>query len=243
MILDENLRRVELYGDGYGCVEYIDHMGSDQRIIDAARVSFSGDRSEWRDEKDPALLRYLLKNGHMSPFEHCQITWHVAVPLFVRSQWHRHRTQSYNEVSRRYTDEDLRFYTPSNLRRQAQKNKQASVIDGQTFNPDVRFYAFDFEPLVPAVDVVAQASYETQRVYERLLAAGVAREMARMVLSQNLYTRFYTSVNLRNAMAFVKERDHEHSQWEIQVAARAMRQHLNVLFPHAMDAWAGVAQG
>lgn len=458
-------------GDDYGRVEYVQHMGSDQTIIDAARVSFSRDleggaldeigipMSRWRPEKDPQLLRYLLRHQHWSPFEHCAITWHIVVPLFVRGQWHRHRTwclasdtelefarpdngrsyrvrvdrleaawnppeakrrrkdqsplslqehnrkriqnmqlrcrgangevettritdvwksgtkkvyevragqhrirasadhlfhsegewvpvsrlegrnvtligragspralpeppvftdseleaeqwvemdidddplnnraenlyrgdakdnmddqernggrqrrawvsvpvdeivecgeepvydvsvehpehcfvankflvhNCYNEVSRRYTSENLFFYEPGEFRPQAKKNKQASDW-AQAINPKVYSEVEDLDMV--ASYAIASQREQAVRLYQALLDAGIAREQARMVLPQNMYVRFYGTTNLRNALAFIKLREDNHSQWEIFQAAKAMRHHLEHLFPEALKAW------
>ena len=112
--------------DGQGWVGLIDHLGSETTIVNAARVSFGKIRTEM-NENDVKLLKYLIENRHTSPLEHLVFTFSVHCPLFIRGQWHRHRTWSYNEISRRYTDIDLEFYTPPKLRRQAESDRQASV--------------------------------------------------------------------------------------------------------------------
>lgn len=146
---------------------------------------------------------------------------------------------SYNEVSRRYTSEDLRFFSPTHFRPQAVQNKQASIWDPEeSINPDI---------MNPASGLPQSARYvlgdwcrRSLELYNALLDKGVSREQARMVLPQNMYTRFYGTANLRNALAFIKLRYDTHSQQEIFVAARAMTYHLTKLFPHAMDAWYSV---
>ena len=120
--------RIELYGDGIGAVEYVEHMGSDITVVNAARVSF-GKRKEAMDEKDEKLVKYLIKHKHTSTLEHNAVTFRFVVPLFVRSQHHRHRTWSYNEISRRYTAENLRFYELKTFRTQHKSNRQASNVD------------------------------------------------------------------------------------------------------------------
>ena len=97
---------IDLYGDAIGKVEYVEHMGSDISIVNAARVSF-GKHKEVLDAKDKKLIKYLIKHKHTSTMEHCLVTFRLKVPLFIRSQHHRHRTWSYNEISRRYTEENL----------------------------------------------------------------------------------------------------------------------------------------
>ena len=107
--------RFDLYGDAIGSVEYVSHMGSDLSVVNAARVSFGAEKQEV-DTKDIKLINYLMNHNHSSPFEHCAITFKFTVPLFIRSQHHRHRTWAYNEISRRYTSVDMRFYSPSKFR-------------------------------------------------------------------------------------------------------------------------------
>ena len=120
--------RIELYNDGIGSVEYVEHMGSDLTIVNSARVSF-GKHKEEIDEKDKKLIRYLVEHRHTSTFEHNVVTFRFVVPLFIRSQHHRHRTWSYNEISRRYTDFDLKFYEPQKFRTQHKSIRQSSNID------------------------------------------------------------------------------------------------------------------
>ena len=110
-------KSIEVYGDGIGKVEYIDHMGTDLTIVNSARVSFGKTKNEL-DERDKKLISYLVDHKHTSTFEHNLVTFRFVVPLFVRSQHHRHRTWSYNEISRRYTDENLAFYEPQEFRTQ-----------------------------------------------------------------------------------------------------------------------------
>ena len=117
-------KSIELFGDGIGKVEYVQHMGEDITIVNAARVSF-GKHKEAIDN-DKKLIKYLIKHRHTSTLEHNSVTFRFCVPLFIRSQHHRHRTWSYNEISRRYTDVDLRFYEPLALQDAAQI-KSASV--------------------------------------------------------------------------------------------------------------------
>jgi len=114
--------RVELFDDGIGAVEYISHMGTDLSVVNAARVSFGSEKEEV-DEKDIKLINYLMAHNHSSPFEHCTLTFKFTVPLFIRSQHHRHRTWAYNEISRRYTSVDIQFYEPNTFRQQHKSNK------------------------------------------------------------------------------------------------------------------------
>ena len=133
------INEIELYGDGIGKVQYIDHMGTDLTIVNSARVSFGVNKTQL-DKRDKRLVNYLVKHRHTSTFEHNVITFKFTVPLFIRSQHHRHRTWSYNEISRRYTDKDLRFYEPTEFRSQHKSNRQASNPD-ETCNPMLQIYS------------------------------------------------------------------------------------------------------
>ncbi len=226
---------IKLYGDGIGKVELVDHMGDDKRIVNAARVSFGKDADEpFDEEKDTKLLQYLLSNRHTSPFEHCAITWKFTVPLFVRSQHHRHRTWAYNEISRRYTSDNPQFFCPRTFRTQHEKNRQASNNDA--FNPHTSSGDPNFAGH-PVSDVVTAHVSASLAVYEEMLRVGVAREQARMVLPQNLYTEYYGTVSLHNAFGFLRLRLDDHAQWEIRVVAEAMLMHLESLFPVATAAF------
>ena len=163
--------------DGQGWVGLIDTLGTETTIVNAARVSFGKIRQEM-DERDVALLHYLIENRHTSPLEHIVFTFSVHCPLFVRGQWHRHRTWSYNEISRRYTEIDMEFYVPPKLRKQAENNRQASVA------------CEDFDDAALRELIRAQ-NEQSLKAYEALLAAGVCREQARGVLSQNMMVTFW----------------------------------------------------
>ena len=204
--------------DGQGWVGLIDTLGTESTIVNAARVSFGKIKTDM-DERDVKLLHYLIDNRHTSPLEHIVFTFSVHCPLFVRGQWHRHRTWSYNEISRRYTEIDIEFYTPPKLRRQAENNRQASCAD-----PD-----FDDTALRELIDRQNKASYEA---YEKLLAAGVCREQARGVLSQNMMVTFWGTVDLSNLLHFLELRDSDHAQWEIREYAKAIKKLIKPVIPH-----------
>ncbi len=205
-------------GDGLSDLSLIDHMGDDSSIVRAARVSYSGDDRTGVDlEGDAKLLRYLLRHGHTSPLEHTAVTFHVKCPLFVRSQWHRHRIASYNEVSRRYTSEEIEFYYPTELRMQDVKNRQGSV-GTWIGEEDYHWYMRD-------------CVKNCLELYEKMLADGIAREQARMFLPQNLYTRFYYTANLHSILHFYRLRADEHAQWEIRQYAQAIGDIMGQLFP------------
>jgi len=211
--------KFDLYGDGIGTVEYVQHMGEDITIVNSARVSF-GKHKEQIDDKDRKLIRYLIKHKHTSTFEHNAATFRFVVPLFVRSQHHRHRTFSYNEISRRYTEENIRFYEPVNFRTQSKNNRQASNLDkiNPIIIPDLSDSAFGMR----AGQIISEHHTTSVNLYNSLMAKGVCREQARGVLPQNMYTEYYGTANLNNLLKFCGLRLHEGAQWEIQKVAEGI---------------------
>ena len=231
------INEIELYGDGIGKVQYIDHMGSDLTIVNSARVSFGVNKTKL-DKRDKKLVNYLVKHKHTSTFEHNVITFKFTVPLFIRSQHHRHRTWSYNEISRRYTDKDLRFYEPTEFRSQHKSNRQASNPD-ETCNPMLQIYSPACSNPVPvlASKVISNHHKSCVKLFDDLLDAGICREQARGVLPQNLYTEYYGTVNLNNLLKFVDLRIHEGAQWEIQRVAEACQEIAEQLWPVAVSSF------
>jgi len=225
--------KVDLFGDDIGSVEYISHMGDDLSIVNAARVSF-GSQKEEIEERDVKLIKYLMQHNHTSPFEHCAITMRFIVPLFIRSQHHRHRTWSYNEISRRYTSVDMEFYSPPAFRTQHKSNRQAS--NNQLIDPVLNssYMSIGFESASTAVKEHANRSLN---LYNAMLDAGICREQARGVLPQNLYTQYYGTTNLHNLLKFISLRSHEGAQWEIQQVANACLGIALKHFPIATEAY------
>jgi thymidylate synthase (FAD) len=228
---DKNIFR-SLYSDDIGTVQLVESYGSDLTVVNAARVSFGASKTEL-DNKDKKLIKYLIDHRHTSTLEHCGVTFKFVVPLFVRSQHMRHRTWSYNEISRRYTDKDLAFYMPETFRTQHPSNRQASNLDS-SHNPSI-IHGTDYKD---ASTLVANHVSESVKLFESLMASGVAREQARMVLPQNLYTEYYGTVNLSNLIKFISLRTHEGAQWEIQQVANACLDIAKGLWPHTMTALA-----
>ncbi|MAF79929.1 thymidylate synthase (FAD) [bacterium] len=224
--------QIDLYNDGIGTVEYVEHMGSDLSVVNSARVSF-GAQKDLLDEKDEKLISYLIKHKHTSTLEHCLITFRFVVPLFVRSQHHRHRTWSYNEISRRYTDVDIQFYQPKEFRTQHKSNRQASNED-ELIDPDLTFMRWGWGT---ASKQVKQHHEESLKLYEDLIENGVCREQARGILPQNMYTQYYGTVNLSNLLKFIDLRTHEGAQWEIQKVAEACLEIATELFPVTVGAY------
>ena len=219
-----------LYGDGVGSVSLVESMGVEMTIVNSARVSL-GKHNHHIDltKRDIKLIRYLIENRHTSTLEHCVVTFRIKVPLFVRSQHHRHRTWSFNEISRRYTDDGLEFYTPETFRSQHLSNRQASNLD-------------KFNPILPSITGDSQDACEALRahvldcvdLFESMIDAGIAREQARMVLPQNLYTEYYGTVNLNNLIKFIGLRITSHAQWEIRMVALRMLEIAGELWPQVV---------
>jgi thymidylate synthase (FAD) len=242
------MTKIDLYGDGIGKVELVDAIGTDLTVVNSARVSFGVHKSEL-DDKDRKLIRYLIKHKHTSTLEHCFVTFRVKVPLFIRSQHHRHRTWSYNEISRRYTDENLEFYEPKAFRTQHASNRQASN-ENELIDPLLEYKQINKFESFDAIDLKSVASFSIRthhensvRLYNELMNKGVCREQARGVLPQNLYTEYYASANLSNILKFIDLRLHEGAQWEIQRVAEAMLQILEELYPETLKAYNEVKNG
>lgn len=226
-----------------GFVRLIDWMGTDERICEAARISYrSPSKGKEQDEK---LINYLWRNRHTSPFEQVNITFNIKLPLFVQGQMVRHRTQRLNQVSARYTEMEDDFYIPTEWRKQDTKNKQGSIVE-KNWNPIIlkieRITKTDnseqtlYNNLTPTEALKEQCEFSYQ-LYKSLLSQGVSREMARMVLPQNLYTEIYTNWDLNNLMKFFSSRIDDHAQYEIQEYALAMKEITKKLFPITIKAF------
>lgn len=210
-------------------VELIQTNASDDMVCMAAWVSFDQDKAaRLEDEKGKAgLINFLLKNKHMSPFEHGQFTFRVTTPLFVRSEHHRHRTQSYNEVSGRYTQYDMIFYLPPNDRPLVQAGKPGKYMFLEGTNEQYAIAASSQRRVIElAVDE-----------YHRQLEWGVAKEVARMVLPTSLMTSYYATVNPRNLMAFLDLRTDPTALHEIRQVAADMEEIFKDTMPLTYAAW------
>ena len=228
-----------LYGDTFGYVELVQHMGDDITVVNSARVSF-GVQKEVIDEKDKKLINYLIKHKHTSTLEHNIATFRIKVPLFVRSQHHRHRTWSYNEISRRYTDSNIEFYSPDSFRQQHKSNRQSSYDDETMLvNPSLSFnYLHISRPVhVEASTAVKNHHKASLELFDMLTEKGVCREQARGVLPQNLYTEYYATANLNNILKFIELRTHEGAQWEIQQLASRMLDIIKELWPITVESY------
>jgi len=233
---------IHLYGDEIGKVELLSVTGSDKAVVNSARISFGVEKEEL-DDKDKKLINYLVKHRHTSTLEHCFVTFKFVVPLFVRSQHHRHRTWSYNEISRRYTDVDIQFYEPDSFRTQHETNRQASNLD--KINPNLNTFVNTTLPVTPflASEAVHHHNKRSLDLFNKLIDNGVCREQARGVLPQNLYTSYWGSTNLNNLLKFIDLRTHEGAQWEIQQVANACLTLAQEHFPYTISSYRENRQG
>lgn len=208
-------------------VELIDSMGNDNTICQAARVSTGNDVAGFKESK--GLINYLWREGHTSPFEHVTATFRVEVPLFIRTQMIRHRTFSYNEISGRYSELDPKFWLPDVDR--------PLLNNGSGAYPDLQQHENHDEVMDNTGHVIETASRLALNMYHELLEDGVATEVARAVLPQNMYTSFYMSGNLKNFLDFIDKRIVQNAQEEIRDVALALGQHFDKIVPLAMEAW------
>lgn len=203
--------------------DYIDHMGSDARVVDAARVSFSKIAENYTDDQNGKLIRYLANHGHFTPFTHPQITLRETVPIFVARQRYKHTVGfSYNEVSRRYVDDDPEFYTPDVWR----GRPKGSLKQGSS---DV-----EIKKLIGGycIKLVYKGFLKAAEVlYKTMVASGVAPEQARMVLPQSMYTSYYVTGSLAAFARAYSLRADPHAQLEIQELATQWDEIIRPLFP------------
>ena len=221
--------KIPLYKDGKGFVELVDAVGDDLTVVNSARVSFGKHKTEL-EAKDKKLIKYLIKHKHTSTLEHCFVTFRVKVPLFVRSQHHRHRTWSYNEISRRYTDFDIQFYEPEAFRTQHKSNRQASNAE-ELIDPVIESWQYE------ASDCITMHHDASLKLFNELIEAGVCREQARGILPQNMLTEYFASCNLNNLLKFIDLRTHEGAQKEIQDMALGMLEIATKLYPETVGAY------
>lgn len=225
-------------------VELIEHYGTDLTPVNAARVSFANEsdwelsgyedmNGDWHDiiglsAKDTKLIHYLAKHKHTSCFEHQGATLRLKVPIFIARQIQRHRTFSYNEISRRYVDNPPEFFWPEKWRAKAGNVKQGS-------SPDEVVVWLD-EGKSNLWARVERLEEEVIELYDAMLTANVAPELARTVLPQSLYTEFYMTGNLRAFSHFLQLRLDAHSQLEVQQVAQQVEALLKPLWPVSMNA-------
>jgi len=205
-----------------GSVELLDVLGYDWSPIEAARVSYGGDKYE-DEEKNLKLLEYLYQNEHLSTLEHIVFKFRVKAPIFVLRQWLRHRMSSPAERSGRYSKFDEgEYYVPDKMRVQDTVNKQGSIEDEKGL----------LEHYKGQIKEHSQVSYA---LYQEMIQNGVAKELARIILPLNFYSEIIWTVNMRSLFNFLKQRLDEHAQWEIRQYAKAIEEIITPLFPYNME--------
>ncbi|WP_353276645.1 FAD-dependent thymidylate synthase [Wolbachia endosymbiont (group A) of Agelastica alni] len=209
----------------HGFIRVMDYMGSDSAIVQAARVSYG--KGTKQISQDEALIKYLMRHHHTTPFEMCEIKFHVKLPIFVARQWIRHRTANVNEYSARYSILDNEFYTPKpeQVAKQSDNNKQGS---GEAFDPDTS---------KEIIDSLTNDSNSVYSHYEKFIEQGLAREIARTNLMLNYYTQFYWKIDLHNLLHFLKLRADKHAQYEIRVYAEVMLDIIKKWVPLSYNAF------
>ena len=221
----------------HGFVRIIDYMGDDAAIVQAARVSYGKGTTKVSD--DAGLLNYLLRHRHSTPFEMCEIKYHIKLPIFIARQWIRHRTANVNEYSARYSVLDREFYIPDqvNLATQSQSNRQGrgEVLEGKE--------------AVAVLDLLRDDAENNYNHYVEMLNEdesghiidesrdGLSRELARMNLTLNTYTQWYWKIDLHNLLHFLSLRADEHAQYEIRVYAEAIMETVKRWCPITYDAF------
>lgn len=205
-----------------GFVRLVDYFGGDQRIVQSARVSY-GEGTKTVSQ-DGALIDYLLRHQHTSPFEQVVMTFHLKMPIFVARQWVRHRTGRMNEVSGRYSIMKDEFYVPAEDKVQPQStdNKQGRANQ-----------AFDKEKADKIIDQLEKGQKLAYENYSELIDSGLAREIARINLPLSLYTEFYWEMDLHNLFHFLKLRLDSHAQYEIRVYAEVILEMCKKVAPMA----------
>ncbi len=218
----EKLLDVEVPVLDKGFVRLVDYLGSDQRIVQAARVSYGSGTKSFRE--DEGLIDYLLRNEHTSPFEQVILTFHCKMPVFVARQWVRHRTARLNEISGRYSVIKDEFYVPhgKDVALQSPDNKQSRLQEA--VEPELQ-QGFRFE--------LEEQQKEAYASYKLHLDSGLARELARINLPLSLYTEWYWQIDLHNLFHFIRLRIDPHAQYEIRVYAQVLLDMAEAVAPMA----------
>lgn len=202
-------------------VDYIGHYGNDDTVANAARVSFHKESSNYTEDQNSKLIKYLATHKHFSPFNHTFISMRIKAPIFVARQLVKHRFMPWNEVSRRYVDDEPEFYFPEYWRKKADNVKQGSS-----------------EEPVDVADLHVEESVEFQLLYQynNLLAKGACAEQARMILPQNMMTEWIWSGTLGAWCDMLRLRLDPHTQYESRIVAQKAREIIEPLFPVSVKA-------
>ena len=221
----------------HGFVRVIDYMGDDSAIVQSARVSYGKGTKQISNDK--GLIKYLMRHRHSTPFEMCEIKFHIKLPIFIARQWIRHRTANVNEYSARYSILDKEFYIPS----------MENVAAQSTINNQGRGEVLSSDEAAEVISILKKDAEQTYANYETLLnenpngesidssKPGVARELARMNLTLNTYTQWYWKIDLNNLLHFLALRADAHAQFEIRVYADIMMDIVKKWVPIAADAF------
>ncbi len=221
----------------HGFIRVIDYMGDDTSIVQAARVSYG--KGTKKVSTDSGLIKYLMRHWHSTPFEMCEIKYHVKLPIFIARQWIRHRTANVNEYSARYSILDKEFYLPSveNLAAQSQSNRQGrgDVLTGDQAKKVLDLLKKDAEQTYDNYETMLNERYDGSVIDEKQV--GLARELARMNLTLNTYTQWYWKTDLLNLMNFLRLRADHHAQYEIRAYADAMLDTVKKWVPITYEAF------
>ena len=221
----------------HGFVRVIDYMGDDTSVVQAARVSYG--KGTKKVSTDAGLIKYLMRHWHSTPFEMCEIKYHIKLPIFIARQWIRHRTANVNEYSARYSILDKEFYLPTsdNLAAQSKINRQGrgEVLKGEQAKKVLDLLKEDAERTYKNYEEMLNERYDGSTIEEN--KAGLARELARMNLTLNTYTQWYWKTDLLNLMNFLRLRADSHAQYEIRTYAEAMLETLKKWVPITYEAF------
>ena len=221
----------------HGFIRVVDYMGNDSSIVQAARVSYG--KGTKKVSTDSGLIKYLMRHWHSTPFEMCEIKYHVKLPIFIARQWIRHRTANVNEYSARYSILDKEFYLPEleNLAAQSQSNRQGrgDVLKGEQAKKVLNLLKNDAEQTYNNYETMLNERYDGSVIDDK--ETGLARELARMNLTLNTYTQWYWKTDLLNLMNFLRLRADHHAQYEIRAYADAMLDTLKKWVPITHEAF------
>ncbi len=221
----------------HGFVRVIDYMGDDTSIVQAARVSYG--KGTKQVSTDSGLIKYLMRHWHSTPFEMCEIKYHIKLPIFIARQWIRHRTANVNEYSARYSILDKEFYLPNqeNLAAQSKNNRQGrgEVLTGDQAKEVLNLLKNDAERTYDNYESMLNERYDGSVIDEK--KSGLARELARMNLTLNTYTQWYWKTDLLNLMNFLRLRADSHAQFEIRAYADVMLDTLKKWVPITFEAF------
>lgn len=227
----------------HGFIRVIDYMGNDDAIVQAARVSYG--KGTKKINEDQSLINYLIRHRHSTPFEMCEIKFHVKLPIFVARQWIRHRTANVNEYSARYSIMDNEFYLPKpeHLAAQSTINHQGrgDVIEGEKAQRILQLLKDDASRAYNHYQEMLNEDEAGNVIHEG--EDGLARELARMNLPVNFYTQWYWKIDLHNFMHFLALRADSHAQYEIRVYAEAMLEMFRRWVPYCYQAFTDYRQG